>query len=94
MNAAALQRIKDRVTPTICETWGERGHGVAESQIEGRISAGDFDALCLGHEPDASVAVAAEREACIEIIKNWIASDRPPMTMVDDIRNRATAHKD
>lgn len=48
MTSTELQRIKARVTATICETWrGEHdGHGNMISVIEGRISADDFMTLC------------------------------------------------
>lgn len=79
MTAAELQRIKARVTPTICDTWrGEHdGGGQMITVVEGRISADDFLALCAAVESASALigdateamgqAIADERAACAKV---------------------------
>jgi len=86
MTPPELARLKARVTPTICETWGQNEHdGAMSSRIEVRISADDFMRLCAVAESaavligdataDMGRAIAAEREACARIASGMFFGD-------------------
>lgn len=82
MTSTELQRIKARVTATICETWrGEHdGHGNMISVIEGRISADDFMTLCAMAEIAVTLNDAARTDeqynALLAFIREWMARGR------------------
>lgn len=82
MTSTELQRIKARVTATICETWrGEHdGHGNMISVIEGRISADDFMTLCAMAEIAVTLNDAARADerynSLLAFIREWMARGR------------------